>query len=96
MTNRSSTFDLFTKLRMEKTDLETNPKAPNGSLIPYYMTNGANPGREPWCYNDITRWGKGYAQVKAQSQRNDPFDMSTDDSIPPKYVEQPRSSLFYI
>ena len=69
---------------MAKQDL--TPNAPDGTLIPYYMTNGATPGKEPWCYNDITRWGKGYAEVQKQGTNNDPFEMSTDNSIPSEYV----------
>lgn len=71
---------------MKKEDLKTNPNAQDGSLIPYYMNNGAGlTFAEPWCYNDITLWGDTYNAVSSQSINNDPFGFSINGSIPQKY-----------
>lgn len=77
------TFDLFADLGMRKTDLEGNPNARDGSLIPYYMKNAdtASTHVEPWCYNDITLWGT-YNGMATAAQNNDPFKVATDGSIP--------------
>ncbi|KAM0546207.1 hypothetical protein ACHAPJ_010991 [Fusarium lateritium] len=83
------TFDLFGKLGMNKTDLKTNPNAPDGSLIPYYMQNGG-PGstaKQPWCYNDITIWGGSYANVQTASGSVDPFQLDGDKSISPELLK---------
>jgi hypothetical protein len=67
---------------MEKKDPKTsNLPPPNGSLIPYYMANAST---EPWCYNDITKWGN-YDQITAQAANKDPFLMNTDGGIPTEY-----------
>ena len=73
---------------MKKDDLKTNPRAEDGSIIPYYMKNGdaAAGSIEPWCYNDITLWGSSYNQILAQSNTDyDPFQMAKDGSIPREY-----------
>ncbi|KAI0467097.1 hypothetical protein F4859DRAFT_495118 [Xylaria cf. heliscus] len=77
-------FDLFDKLGMQETDLETQPNAPNGSIIPYYMKNGDTQSQsiEPWRYNDITIWAGSYDQVRVQSTDDDPFKMAKDENIP--------------
>jgi hypothetical protein len=73
---------------MKKDDLKTNPDAEDGSLIPYYMENG-DAGNEPWCYNDINKWGT-YEEIREQAgSRSDPFRMSADHSIPREYVSHP-------
>jgi len=68
---------------MRTTDLVTEPNAPLGSIIPYYMQNGdpAVDTMEPWCYNGITKWGT-YASIEAASANSDPFKMSTTGEIP--------------
>jgi hypothetical protein len=76
------TFDLFQKLGMKTvTDPEAIAVAPKGSIIPYYMVDGSSTPVEPWCYNDITKWGT-YASIGAQSADSDPFKMSGDHAIP--------------
>jgi hypothetical protein len=75
------TFDLFSNLGMEVTDLRTNPNAPLGSIIPYYMQNDDPYQFEPWCYNGINHWGS-YAEINTQSTNRDPFNMSTHGEIP--------------
>jgi hypothetical protein len=73
---------------MKLTDLKTNPNAPLGSIIPYYMQNvEGKDGFEPWCYNGISLWGS-YTSIQAQSPSDDPFQMSTDDSIPRGILRQ--------
>ncbi|RBQ70347.1 hypothetical protein FVER14953_08862 [Fusarium verticillioides] len=74
------TFELFGKLGMEKTDLKTNPNAPDGSLIPYYMSPN-EPNTNPWCYNDINVWGASYQNVQTSAGTVDPFQLDTDNSI---------------
>lgn len=83
---RYRTFDLFAELGMEKTDLKSNPGAADGSIIPYYMKNGddASSTIEPWSYNDITKWGT-YNGIRILSTNDDPFEISTDGSIPKEY-----------
>lgn len=77
------TFDLFAKLKMEKVDFKTNPNAPDGSLIPYYMNNGGvKKGKEPWCYNDINIWATEYANAQSQGQDDDPFLINAKKTIP--------------
>ena len=67
---------------MPMIDSEDYPTAEDGAIIPYYMTNE---DQEPWCYNDITVWGQGYAQVQAQAEhKDDPFQVSLDHSIDPR------------
>jgi hypothetical protein len=76
------TFDLFSSLDMEITDLKVNPNAPLGSIIPYYMQNVQGlDGFEPWCYNSISLWGS-YASIEANWPGGDPFHMSTHGGIP--------------
>ncbi|KAF5605672.1 amino-acid oxidase [Fusarium pseudocircinatum] len=74
------TFELFGRLGMEKTDLKTNPNAPDGSLIPYYMSP-TTPNTNPWCYNDINVWGASYQSVQTSAGTVDPFQLDTDGSI---------------
>jgi hypothetical protein len=71
---------------MKKDDLKTNPDVEDGSLIPYYMKNGDShsDSSEPWCYNDITLWGT-YKNIASPATHHDPFQMSTDGSIPETY-----------
>lgn len=64
---------------MEKHEKLT-PLLPNGSIIPYYMKNGADNAFEPWCYNDITKWGN-YDQILSQAANSDPFCVNTEQSI---------------
>jgi hypothetical protein len=67
---------------MEITDLEVNPNAPLGYIIPYYMQNVQGLDVfEPWCYNNISLWGS-YASIEANSPGGDPFHMSTHGDIP--------------
>ncbi|KAF5648858.1 amino-acid oxidase [Fusarium sp. NRRL 25303] len=80
------TFELFGRLGMEKTDLKTNPNAPDGSLIPYYMAPNA-PNTNPWCYNDINVWGASYQSVQTSAGTVDPFQVDTDKSIDPKLLK---------
>jgi hypothetical protein len=57
------------------------PDGPNpGDLIPYYMTNKDG---EPWCYNDIAKWGS-YAALVSEAQDSDPFLLNTENTIPPR------------
>ncbi|KAF8527728.1 hypothetical protein BDD12DRAFT_919552 [Trichophaea hybrida] len=81
-------FDLFTSLGMEKKKLADDP--PVGSLVPYYIQNIKNENeneavREPWCYNNITRWGD-YQKITAQDQYFDPFRLNTDKKIPQRHT----------
>ncbi|KPM44948.1 hypothetical protein AK830_g1667 [Neonectria ditissima] len=82
------TFDLFSKLKMNKVDFEKNPDAEDGSLIPYYMNNGGPDAMspEPWSFNDTTIWGKSYVSVQDESHTDDPFSMATDGSISPEIL----------
>ncbi|EXK29446.1 hypothetical protein FOMG_14596 [Fusarium oxysporum f. sp. melonis 26406] len=80
------TFELFGRLGMEKTDLKTNPNAPDGSLIPYYMAPSPS-NTNPWCYNDITIWGASYQSVQTSAGTVDPFQVDTDKSIDPKLLK---------
>ncbi|KID72227.1 uncharacterized protein G6M90_00g104370 [Metarhizium brunneum] len=82
------TFALFKTLGMKMTDLKTHPDAPDGSIIPYYMTNGDEHSRtvEPWCFNDITLWGT-YSSIV--SDDSDPFKISTDNTIPKILLKNP-------
>lgn len=66
---------------MRITNLGVEPDAPNGPIIPYYMRNGDTPPNEPWCYNNITKWGT-YASIDAAAENNDPFKMSTNNIVP--------------
>ncbi|KAF4338109.1 amino-acid oxidase [Fusarium beomiforme] len=80
------TFDLFKWLKMNKTDLKTNPKAPDGSLIPYYMApTGTN--TNPWCYNNINVWGPTYQSVQKISGTDDPFQIDPDNTINPALLK---------
>ncbi|KAF5230562.1 hypothetical protein FANTH_13781 [Fusarium anthophilum] len=76
------TFDLFARMDM---DIVKNPKpdTPQGSLIPYYFNNGGpeSPLNEPWCYNDITLWGRDYCDILDKTKSYDPFRIATDGSI---------------
>ncbi|KAI1809740.1 amine oxidase [Poronia punctata] len=77
-------FDLFGKLDMKKTDLSKDRGAPDGSIVPYYMSNNV----EPWRFNDITLWGSNYDHVRSQSQDNDPFLMVDKNDNIPKILRQ--------
>ncbi|KAF5589322.1 amino-acid oxidase [Fusarium pseudoanthophilum] len=80
------TFELFGRLGMEKTDQKTNPNAPDGSLIPYYMSPN-EPNTNPWCYNDINIWGASYQNVQTSAGTVDPFQLNTDGGIDHKLLE---------
>lgn len=81
----SSTFDLFSKLGMEKTDFKANPDAPDGSLIPYIMQPSAS-STNPWCFNNVTVWGSTYKDVQTAADTVDPFNIDADKRISPEYV----------
>jgi hypothetical protein len=81
----SSTFDLFSKLGMEKTDFKANPDAPDGSLIPYIMQPSAS-STNPWCFNNVTVWGSTYKDVQTAADTADPFNVDADKSISHEYA----------
>ena len=72
-------FDLFKQLKMEKKDLSDNP--PLGSLVPYYMQNLNDRcvGMEPWCFNNITKWGS-YTKLAEKEPGSDAFHLNDDGS----------------
>ncbi|TGO43681.1 hypothetical protein BCON_1097g00010 [Botryotinia convoluta] len=73
-------FDLFAWLKMEKKDLCDDTEI--GSLVPYYIQN-INPNkavREPWCFNNITKWG-GYTKIAEKAPNADAFGLNTDTGV---------------
>lgn len=80
-------FELFDWLGMPMGPLEQD--TPNGSLVPYSMTNPANKDQnEPFRYNDKTMWGS-YVNIAATAKGNDAFGFNKDHRdppIPPAYV----------
>jgi hypothetical protein len=73
-------FDLFSFLKMEKVEsLKTD--TPAGSLIRYFMKNMVGGSQmEPFCYNNITKWGS-YGNIAKASPSCDPFKMNGDKKI---------------
>ncbi|KAK4163712.1 hypothetical protein QBC43DRAFT_344953 [Cladorrhinum sp. PSN259] len=73
-------FDLFDYLKMPCVKPLTRD-TPNGTLIPYSMTNKDKSGdsqNEPFRFNDITRWGS-YTNIAAKAEDADPFRFNSDD-----------------
>lgn len=70
-------FELFGWLGMP-TFMELQKDTPNGSLVPYSMTNTKEGEQnEPFRYNDITKWGK-YTDIAANAERGDAFGFNQD------------------
>ena len=68
-------FGLFHHLGMEKKTLEEN--TPVGSLIPYYMQNIEDDNvKEPWCFNNICKFGDYKYWAKQAGRDRDAFSLN--------------------
>ncbi|KAK3356737.1 hypothetical protein B0T25DRAFT_603294 [Lasiosphaeria hispida] len=90
-------FELFDWLEMPYvTKDKFRTDTPNGSLIPYSMTNTNNKGQnEPFRYNDITRWGS-YLDIAAEAEGCDAFGFNKDrhdPQIPPALLKMEPSNV---
>ncbi|KAK1756354.1 hypothetical protein QBC47DRAFT_444804 [Echria macrotheca] len=73
-------FDLFTWLKMPKVCADQfTSDTPNGSLIPYSMTNKKDDVQnEPFCYNGTSKWGS-YLDIAAKAENFDAFGFNKNN-----------------